>query len=163
MKRFRSIVGMGALVWIGLFFSSGHPSAQAAEIKKDFSDVSPSFWAYNEIMKMKEQGVVKGYEDGTFKPNNAIRRDHVAVLLARSLDLPVVEPAEKFKDVPSDYVYADAIRKVQQANIFDGTDGKFRPTEYLTRIVIGRKSMFARYTATASHSVQEDTSSRKKK
>ncbi|MED5052558.1 S-layer homology domain-containing protein [Anoxybacillus rupiensis] len=112
---------------------SMYTPVQAAETKKDFSDVSPSFWAYNEIMKMKEQGVIKGYEDGTFKPNNAIRRDHVAVLLARSLDLPAVEPAEKFKDVPSDYVYADEIRKVQQANIFDGTDGKFRPTEYLTR------------------------------
>jgi hypothetical protein len=99
----------------------------------EFNDVKYDFWAYKEIMDMREQGIINGYDDNTFRPNNAIRRDHVAALLARSLDLPVVEPAEKFSDVPSNYMYADEIRRVQQANIFDGTDGKFRPTEYLTR------------------------------
>lgn len=50
------------------------------------------------------------------------------------MKLPIVEPATKFKDVPDNYLYANEIRKVQQANIFDGdADGKFRPTESLTR------------------------------
>jgi S-layer homology domain len=119
---------LSTLVSISIFTGSN----AKAEVN-DFNDVSKDFWAYKEIMEMRKEGIINGYEDNTFRPNNAIRRDHVAVLLARSLDLPVVEPAEKFSDVPDDYMYANEIRKVQQANIFDGTDGKFRPKEYLTR------------------------------
>ncbi|UOE78383.1 S-layer homology domain-containing protein [Parageobacillus thermoglucosidasius] len=127
MKKKLVAIGMSALLISGL----GH---QVNAQTKEFKDVGPSYWAYNEIMKMREKGIITGYSDNTFKPNNAIRRDHVAVLLARSMKLPVVEPATKFKDVPDNYLYANEIRKVQQANIFDGdADGKFRPTEYLTR------------------------------
>ena len=36
-----------------------------------FSDIN-GHWAYNNIMSMANQGVVNGYEDGTFRPENMV-------------------------------------------------------------------------------------------
>ncbi|NLK72932.1 MAG: S-layer homology domain-containing protein, partial [Clostridiales bacterium] len=37
-----------------------------------FSDVSDNQWFYNSVTKMTEQGIFKGYPDGTFKPDNTV-------------------------------------------------------------------------------------------
>lgn len=37
-----------------------------------FSDVDESHWAYNNIINLADQGIVNGYEDGTFKPENMV-------------------------------------------------------------------------------------------
>lgn len=36
-----------------------------------FSDIN-GHWAHDNIMKLAEQGIVNGYEDGTFKPENMV-------------------------------------------------------------------------------------------
>lgn len=37
-----------------------------------FTDLSTSHWAYNNIMSLSQSGVVNGYEDGTFRPENMV-------------------------------------------------------------------------------------------
>lgn len=37
-----------------------------------FSDVSDNQWFYNSVTKMTEEGIFKGYPDGTFKPDNTV-------------------------------------------------------------------------------------------
>ena len=39
-----------------------------------FSDVDESHWAYLSILSLKKRGVLNGYADGTFKPDNNITR-----------------------------------------------------------------------------------------
>lgn len=46
-------------------------TAQAAQ----FSDISPDHWAYNSVTKMAERGVFSGYEDGTFRPGQAMTHE----------------------------------------------------------------------------------------
>lgn len=46
--------------------------ASAAQTTKDFSDLKSSHWAYMNVMSMVDKGVIKGYEDGTFKPNGTL-------------------------------------------------------------------------------------------
>lgn len=53
---------------------------------KDFTDVTPKYWAYDYIMKLADNGVTRGYPDGSFKPANKITRAEVAVFLALSID-----------------------------------------------------------------------------
>ncbi len=48
-----------------------------------FSDVKESDWSYKYIMKMLEDGVINGYEDGTFRPKNEITRAEIAVMLTK--------------------------------------------------------------------------------
>ena len=39
-----------------------------------FSDLSSDHWAYRNILVLAENGVINGYPDGTFKPENTITR-----------------------------------------------------------------------------------------
>ena len=53
-----------------------------------FSDVEndPTVaWAVPYINNMAEKGYIKGYEDGTFKPNNTISKTEALILMARMI------------------------------------------------------------------------------
>lgn len=103
-------------------------------VSKDFKDVSKKHSAYIEIMEMRDQGIIAGYPDNTFRPAQAISRVHVASLFVRSLDLPPVRAGKEFKDVPKTSPYYDAVQTVYRAGIFDGnSNGKFGINENLTR------------------------------
>ncbi len=57
----------------------------SSELKKiSFKDVKESDWSYTSIIKMAEYGILKGYEDGTFRPKQAISREEMAVILLRT-------------------------------------------------------------------------------
>ncbi|MEK3935738.1 S-layer homology domain-containing protein [Sporosarcina sp. FSL W7-1349] len=109
-------------------------AADTAKNYQDFIDISKNHSAYNEIMAMREQGIISGYPDNTFQPGQAISRVHVASLFVRSLDLPPVRPGKEFKDVPKTKAYYYDIQKVYRAGIFDGKpDGTFGINDKLTR------------------------------
>ncbi len=51
---------------------------------KDMKD--PNHWGYSTVMKMKALGLIAGYEDGTFRPNEPITRLESLVFDARMID-----------------------------------------------------------------------------
>jgi len=50
-----------------------------------FSDLETSHWAYNNIMLLAEQGVINGYENGTYKPEKSVTRGEFLKLIMVSL------------------------------------------------------------------------------
>lgn len=64
-----------------------------------FTDSSsfPS-WSTDSIMKMADKGVIKGYGDGSFRPNNSITRAESAVLFDRFNDLSLQNTEKKLFD-----------------------------------------------------------------
>ncbi|MCX7568983.1 glycosyl hydrolase family 18 protein [Tumebacillus sp. DT12] len=48
-----------------------------------FADVDPNRWSYASILAMKENGVINGYEDATFRPFNHTTRAQMATLMSR--------------------------------------------------------------------------------
>ncbi len=52
----------------------------------DFKDVPKGYWAYEAIQKLADNGISKGFEDGTFRPAVFVRRAEVAVMLAKAMD-----------------------------------------------------------------------------
>lgn len=38
----------------------------------NFNDLNANHWAYNNIMKLTNEGVINGYQDGTFRPENMV-------------------------------------------------------------------------------------------
>lgn len=56
-------------------------SAAAPAPVNDFKDVPQSHWAYNAIAAVKKSGIMVGYEDGTFKPDQTITRAEVAKIV----------------------------------------------------------------------------------
>lgn len=48
----------------------------------NFSDVKKEDWYYDYIEILAKKGIIRGYGDGTFKPNDTIKRQEAAVILA---------------------------------------------------------------------------------
>jgi hypothetical protein len=48
-----------------------------------FKDVPETHWAYKAIEELAEKGIINGYEDGTFKPNEPVTRAEIATIISR--------------------------------------------------------------------------------
>lgn len=103
-----------------------------------FSDVPEGFWAYERITEMNKCGVVSGFEDGTFKPNDVITREQAAAIMTNFFDLTLKSDAKKFEDVEEGYWSEQYVNLAGQYLPVDVEDGKyyFRPFKEAKRIEI---------------------------
>lgn len=51
-----------------------------------FKDVPETHWAYKAIEELAEKGIINGYEDGTFKPDETVTRAELATMLDRYIN-----------------------------------------------------------------------------
>lgn len=101
-----------------------------------FSDVNANNVNSGYINAMVRLGVIKGYPDGTFKPNQKLTRGHMAEFIARAYDavLPSKNVSESFTDVWVGHSNVNAIARVASVGIAKGyQDGRFKPSDSLTR------------------------------
>ena len=128
--------------WFGCFIVAAvvFSSAQAEASSQSFKDV-PQHHPYKEIIQdMQARGMINGYPDDTFKPNEKVSRKHVAQLLVKALKLDAKSNTDiRYKDVPKNHPYYDAISTVTQAGIFSGDiNGNFNPEAPLTRVQMAK-------------------------
>lgn len=72
-----------------------------------FRDVPPDHSLYTEIEYLSSKGVINGYPDGTFKPNELMAKKHIAKMLVTALDLQKTNMKPlPYKDVPRSHIYA---------------------------------------------------------
>lgn len=91
-------------------------------------------WAKTGIERWSQKEVLKGYEDGSFKPNNTVTRGELAAILVRVFGLNEVTGAATYKDVVATKWYAGDVAKVSAAGIMnDYEDGTFKPEQEATR------------------------------
>ena len=96
-------------------------------------DIPQNTWYGRALMNLDLLGIVKGYEDGTFRPNQPVSRAEFVVLLSRIHELEAGE--KSFPDVPKTHWAYDAIAAAGAAGWINGyEDGTFRPNESVTRI-----------------------------
>lgn len=106
-----------------------------------FSDVKSSHWANRYVNWAVETNVVSGYEDGTFRPDQAVTRQETAVMIrnfARSTGkkLPAINAPVTFRDQNQIASWALESAKIcQQAGIINGDSdtGRFRPSDSASR------------------------------
>ena len=60
-----------------------------------FTDIPESSWAYQDIMACVEQGIVTGYEDGTFRPNDKVTGVQFVSMVTRTFYNGKVEAARE--------------------------------------------------------------------
>jgi len=109
----------------------------------NFTDTA-THWAQIEIDDIACREIIKGYPDGTFKPNNSITREHVALMFTRAFELEPIRSTIEFSDVPTHHKYYDAITQVYQAGIFDGApNGEFNPDTHMTRAQMAKVLVLA--------------------
>lgn len=76
-----------------------------------FKDVSPNAWYYNAVNKCSNYGYMKGYNDGTFRPNATLTRAECASVI-HNLVPDSFNPEPYITDVPNDAWYSDAVTAV---------------------------------------------------
>jgi hypothetical protein len=104
--------------------------------EKTFKDMPPSHWAARYIKGALTMGLVKGYPDKTFKPNNKITRTEGVVVLTRFGDIP--QPAAliagPYPDLTARHWASPFIAAARTAGLLDYIgDNDFEPKRELTR------------------------------
>ena len=98
---------------------------------RTFADAADSPFAA-EIDTLSTFGLLEGYEDGTFRPTNAITRAEFCAMLANVLDLPEGQNLS-FSDVADDAWYNKAVSAMAARGFVSGMgDGTFRPDDTIT-------------------------------
>jgi len=97
-----------------------------------FDDLS-GHWAKEMIEDLASQGIITGYPDGSFHPNETIKRHHMALLFIRAFEFEPIREVVSFSDVSTNHPSYEAIMSLQQAGIVDGSKGEFHPNNSLTR------------------------------
>lgn len=116
MRKFRLPVKLTAAALAAVLLLPG--TAGAA-----YSDTS-GHWAESAIEKWSEQyGILQGYDDGTFRPDNTITRGAFAGILDRFLQYTQEADAAVFSDTAGDY-WESAILKLNAAGVYLGNGGK---------------------------------------
>jgi S-layer homology domain len=110
------------------------PAVPASNTVAQASDVAGN-WAEPFIKVLVEKDIIKGYPDGTFKPDQPITRAEFAALLNKAFDLQPIKEGRKFKDVPNRYWAAEVIQKAYRSGFLAGyPSGTFAPKQNIVRI-----------------------------
>ena len=99
----------------------------------NFKDVSTANGYYKAIAAMAEKGIIGGYGDGRYGPNDPIKRGQMASILVKAFDLPRDGDIENpFKDVASSHT--GNILIIYKLGITTGTTpSTFSPNSAITR------------------------------
>ena len=126
--------GMVATV---LYRMAGEPKASA---KASFKDVDGGEWYADPVAWAQENGIVTGYEDGTFRPNANVTRQEMALMLARyaakidGVDVKAEGSLNAFADSNTVAAWSrDAVIWAVDNGIINGMDGKIAPASNATR------------------------------
>ena len=77
----------------------------------DFSDVSADSWYNQTVSTLASMEIVKGYEDGSFRPNAPITRAEFGAIATRFFaETGATYEPGTFTDVTGDKWYANAIQ-----------------------------------------------------
>jgi len=133
-----------------------------------FSDVTKSnefSWAYEYVENMSSLGLIKGYEDGTFKPSKQVSRMDAFALFARlmgsnnELNAEFLESAkEQYKDILASYalsyvegdvayLMARGVLTQDELNTYFQGNKKTEPMPRSEAVVLITKAMLSEQTA----------------
>ncbi len=103
-------------------------------LETKFSDIS-GHWAEASIKQAVRANLVRGYDDGTFKPGKAVSRAEFAVMLMKALKPQGEAAALNFTDKATigDWAQESVAQAVHAGVITGYEDGTFRPDAFVTR------------------------------
>lgn len=107
-------------------------SAQRAVKFDDLSDTDAETRAA--VEEMVRRGVIKGYPDGTFRPDATVTRAEAVTALARALSADLgAQPSSSFADVPAGAWHRTAVDWAASVGVTRGTGKGFEPNRPVTR------------------------------
>ena len=111
--------------------------AKETDSPLSFSDVDKSNWYYETVRAAVSEGLIDGYEDNTFRGENAVTKNEFVTLIARILQnrcgKTVPNLALTYDDTVDDWA-ADYVRIVKDSNILlERTDNLFYGSALMSR------------------------------
>ena len=102
-----------------------------------FPDVSDTHWAASQIKELSEKGVIVGYPDGTFQPDDNVTRAEFAAMAIKALGQQHAQIAQpiNFTDIDKEFWAYDAIQKSVYFELISCPESgqPFRPNDSVSR------------------------------
>ena len=123
----RILLGILAIALCSTFSAPPFKTVSAS----DFS----GHWAEKDIAALMEKGLISGYPDGSFKPDNPVTRaEFLKILLSVLGKVPIYGVDSRFSDVGQEDWYFGYVMAAVSAGIVSGyPDGTFKPNVQVTR------------------------------
>lgn len=112
-------------------------------VEGSFTDVTDEDWYAESVLWAAEKGIVSGYGNGSFGPNDNISREQVAVMLWRYVGSPVVQTPLEFEDsaMVADFAQG-AMQWAVESGIISGTgNNSLNPKATATRAQVATMVM----------------------
>jgi hypothetical protein len=110
------------------------PKDKISEWNNPYSDISDNMWYYDAVKFVTEDGLMSGYTNGTFGPENTVSRAMLAQVLYNKEGRPAVTSSNVFQDVESGSWYYDAVTWAAGKGIVIGYgNDMFGPNDPITR------------------------------
>jgi len=132
--------GLIPFIILGSFLANSIPS-----FAEDFSDVQEGASHYVAIKSLKEKGIIKGYDDNTFRSKNKITRAEALKMLVLASGKITEEEIENmpipeenvFSDVQPDKWHAKYLKAAKDKEIVNGyEDGSFKPEQDINLVEV---------------------------
>jgi hypothetical protein len=102
-----------------------------------FTDVPGDFWGRRFIDKLSSRGIIKGFPDYSFRPNQPVSRAEFATMLQQAFNTKVHSKGFLFEDVSQEYWAAPAIDRAIGAGFLKGyPDKTFKPQQNISRVQV---------------------------
>ena len=110
-------------------------SSPAANSSAGFSDTQADAWYADAVDWAVEAGILSGYGDGRFGPNNPVSREQAVTILWRYAEMPAAESTGTFSDAASvsDWASSAAGWALSAGLLTGRADDNFQPQSGLTR------------------------------
>ena len=117
-----------------IFFRLLTDETRTANMTKSnsYTDVKDGDWFCCAVSTLSKMGIIKGYEDGSFKPNDPISRAEFAAIAAR-FDPDGDKTPATFADVTSHWAKDEISIAANHGWIKGYEDGSFKPDQKITR------------------------------
>ncbi|MEM9090164.1 MAG: S-layer homology domain-containing protein [Cyanobacteria bacterium P01_F01_bin.53] len=99
-----------------------------------FNDVPDNYWAKPYIDALSSRGLISGFEEGDFRPDQPVTRGQIANIVSRTFELTADKDNLDFGDVTGDYWARESIGEVVQGGFMTGfPNDTFEPNSPVTR------------------------------
>ncbi|MGA7732099.1 MAG: S-layer homology domain-containing protein [Chloroflexia bacterium] len=111
-----------------------------------WADVGEDHWADGPVQYLYDKGVISGYGDGSFRPNETVTRAQFAKMLVGAMEWELVMPqTPTFSDVPADSWAYSYIETAYAHGVISGyADSTFRPGAPVTRAQVAKMVYISR-------------------
>ena len=132
MMRRRATVLMFVMVCVTLLLGCGVSRESRASHTTNLTDIADN-WAYQQIDALAAKGIVVGYKDGTFHPQQAVSRVEFISMINKAFKFTTTANVP-YKDVwPWAWYYSDVASAVAAGYIPRNFGSRLVPNQHLTR------------------------------